>query len=324
MAVSKFAIRSLFLACIAAAPSFAYAQADRSANRFDSRQSRRQAAVATTPVTTTTAQTLARTTFLKSRTTSIAAGAPTPPAKPEWDVEFGIEAPLTFNTNPENVSSKKDGDGHVDPSFQLAVTRKTPRGLLTVTVQGDMDLNFDRPANDSTTVAGSINYDFNLSWLGGAKPYVSYQAADAYVGQFDEHDVTLHDFSAGANYATPDPEVEPEIAPLKFSASGGYTRREASDPDANQHRFGVEVGWSKGISKKLGWSLSQAALYKNYTAGKSDGRDDLTFTTTAALDVKLTANVNLSFTAQFERNESSKAGKDYTAWDIGPTLSRSF
>lgn len=297
------------LAAALMAPTIAWAAepADVAADRADARASR----VDTGSDTSGNAD--ARN-FLESQT-----------AQPNPKFTFLLTAPLSFNSNPEHASSHSDGDGHADPGFNLKMENTFANSdVLTLNIGADMDLYFDRPANDATTLKGSANYDFK-SFKFLATPYLNYGVNDIYASQFGDHTVTTHTVAVGLNYKTPKKEDDNVVRPLKVSWNIEVARREASVATSNQNRAKASFGLEKAISDRAGWSLTQTLLYKGYTGGTSDGRDDYTYTTTAVLSLDLNATgLSLRFTAQYEHNESNRAGKDYSFWDIGPQLRQTF
>jgi hypothetical protein len=324
------------LACSTAAGA---EPADRAQDRADSRRDFRATAFQIAPSASsrspsqlaTQPASLRSLMFLSKR-----AGAPTPEPPPSAEEEheikptFTIAVPLTFNSNPEHATSHKDGDGHADPSLDLTIEIPFKGMLLTLEGTADMDLNFDRPSNDSTTLEGVTNLDFKQ--FGSVVPYLNYTVDDLYSSQFGDHSGTTHTFSLGANYSRDFPKADPKEttpdpnkpAPVTLALNLEVGRREASDDDAEQYRGRLKVGLSGAFSPKLGWSLKGGVTYKDYTAGANDGRKDVAIQGTAALNFPLSDKLTLSVAAQIERNESDMAGKDYTAWDVGPTLKRTF
>lgn len=301
-----------------ATPTAVYAasSADRNADRADLRQLRREIERATAVVDTPR---VANTFFVLKQVKNFAT-APEQGAKPKPEVTFAI--PFTFNSNPEHAESDAKSDGHVDPSIDVSYATPIAAGTLSLEGTADMDLNLDRGSNDSGTLEGVVNLDFDKGNPKLGTPYLNYTIDDLYDGRFGKHSATNHTVSAGlALEHTKDAKIGQPLL-LTFNGSVGW--RASSKSKNEQFRLKVTGGLKRKIDDRTGWSLTQSFLYKDYQGGTNKGRSDLTAITTAALSTMLPNDVALSFTVQYERTRSDRTGLDYDAWDIGPTLKKSF
>lgn len=240
-------------------------------------------------------------------------------AAPEWSASFTL--PVTYNSNPEHAGSHADGDGHADPTLRVRFANPVKDGLITLSGSVDSDFNFDRPANDSGTLALGAKYELKTRRLGGLVPYAKYGFLDIYDGTFESHAVSLHNFSAGATYESVSGKAGKEVT---FDATFDLTRREASSRAAEQNRATADLEWSGAFRNGVGWDVDGTVQYRDYTGGANKSRTDVNLSATVSLTWKLKDNLSLAMTAQLERNESDAAGKDYTAWDVGPSLIHKF
>jgi len=98
-------------------------------------------------------------------------------------------------------------------------------------------------------------------------------------------------------------------------------RRDASNSVANRNQAGISLLFlGDFVPDKVSWSLSQAAQARHYTGGANEGRDDLNFVTSAGVSVVLSKLFSLEVNASFEHNSSDRTGKDYSVFDIGPSI----
>ncbi|MET0274603.1 MAG: hypothetical protein ABW360_16575 [Phenylobacterium sp.] len=319
---------------LAMAPTIAVAAepADRALDRLDTRKALRATTFQTAPAVMDEDLVLApsarQSLFLAKRVGALAQAAP-PPVKEPPTLTFTFVAPLAYSSNPEQAASDADGDGHVDPSIDVTVEIPLSGFLLTLEGTADMDFNFDRPANDSTTLEGIANLDFKQ--FGAIVPYLNYTVDDIYDRQFGDHVVTAHSFATGFNYSRDFPKVDPNppagtppVTPVTLAFNPELARVETSSQNGDMYRAAARLVFSGAFSQTLGWSLSGSATYKTYTGGTNDGRDDVSLVAGAALSSKLGNGLKLSLAARVQRNESDVDGKSYTVWSVGPTLKKAF
>jgi len=334
--MNRHVVSAALASCAALLPLAAMAgPADRAADKADTRRELRGSSTSAAPMTAINpvlsgaAKSLRVGSFaaqLEAQAQLETAAPPPPPPPPAGPtLSFELDAPFSYSSNPEQLSSGADGDGHVDPSYDLTLEIPLKGMKLTLENTTDLDLNFHRPSNDSTTIEGVANLDLRDPARHAVTPYLNYTVDDIYEGRFGDHSITTHTFVGGLNYVKKLPQKPGDTAaPLKMALGAEVGRRLASTREGEQYRASVRAGLSGAFTDKVSWSLKGSALYKNYTGGTNDGRKDVALTGSAALSTEFDNGVVLEFKAQVQHNDSDRTGKDYTVWDIGPKLKKAF
>lgn len=225
-----------------------------------------------------------------------------------------LSLPFAYNSNVENADANRLDAFHVTPSALLEWKR--PEGVFRpfARIVADADEYSDHSDNGSSTLSGRIGFRIVDESLGGFTPYAHYTPLAIFGRGFDDHQLTLHTFAAGAT-------GEFDLSGTTLSTDIAVARREASAAVAERYQFGGSIGLSRDIvPDEVSWSIEQAVQKRWFTGGANDGRGDLNFTTTIGLSWILSKKATLDVGATFERNESSRAGKDYSTFDIGPSL----
>lgn len=313
------------LACLllvgVATPGAVWAQAaDRAAERADSRFDRLQELVAAARSRAAGEDTRALSPRLAQmvRLQALAAPAEEGPA-PSWSVTFA--APVAFNSNPEHADGNTRGAVHADPSLELDFSDTLKSGALDASLAADADEYSARGSNDSSTVALSVGYGVVDKRLGGWIPYASYLGLEICGRGFGHCDLTLHTLSVGVKRAF---DLTPNLAKgakTTLAVKGWVARRASNNASTEQNRAGLTLSLGGHFNGTASWTVKEALAYAHYTGGTNDGRDDVNSKTTLSVDLDVATATTLSFAVQLERNSSDVTGKDYHAWDVGPSLS---
>lgn len=235
-----------------------------------------------------------------------------------WELSFTL--PFTWNSNVANASDNPDRAFHADPTLTLGKKWAIGGGTqLFVEGSVDSDAYTEHHENDSSTLSAQAGIRFGDASKRLA-PYIHYTVLGLYAGQFEMHDVTVHHFTVGAKRSWKAGEHGRVIADVSA------LRREATLRAVEQTRGTLSLTYVGDLDEKTSWSLGARGQYAHYTGGAASGRDDKTLRIAGGLTYLLKDNVALDLSASFQRNWSDRAGKDYSVWDIGPslTLSTSF
>ncbi|MEA3010199.1 MAG: hypothetical protein QOJ91_1891 [Sphingomonadales bacterium] len=241
---------------------------------------------------------------------------------------LSIGAPFTYTTNALKTDTGRVDDVHINPTAGLSWEKPLNKVTLSASLQMSYDEYVDLAANDQSVFLG--NFSALLGTLGKTPtPYVSYAPSVAYLDFYDHHVVTLHDFTAGARSFFKLREDAKGNPLTSLVVDVAYSRREASLAASEQHRATVTLKFSGVVSPELSWILKPQFQGRFYSAGTNDGRNDYNFKLLAGIEWKLIKSgqpspYKVAFNIVFERNDSNFAGKDYTAWDIGPSVGYSY
>lgn len=241
--------------------------------------------------------------------------APGEPERFPWEVSVSV--PFTYNSNVANAETNKDQAFHADPTITIAKKWGIGSGVQFF-IEGDVDSDAytAHNENDSSTLMGQAGFRFGDATTGIA-PYVHYTVMSLYTGQFDSHDVTIHHFTIGAkrSWAAGDHG--------RVALDANVLRREASVNTVELNRGTATLTYSADINETTSWSLSARGQYSHYTGGTSKGRDDVLLRVLGGVSFALSEAFSLDLQANFQRNWSDRAGKDYSVWDVGPTVTLS-
>ncbi len=240
------------------------------------------------------------------------AGIAEPAKKPPFT--FTLTLPFTFNSNVENADSGTRSAFHSAPSALLQWKRQTGTFRPFTRVVVDNDYYTRHSENDASSISARFGFQIVSKDLGHFTPYAHYTPVAAYVRAFKDHQVTLHTFAAGVR-------GDWESGDLTIGLDLQVARREATIAAVEQNRAGLTIELSGPISEQVGWSISQAVQGRAYTGGTNDGREDVNLTTTAGLTWEINDRTKLELGASFEHNASNRAMKDYSTFDVGPSLS---
>ena len=240
-------------------------------------------------------------------------------AKPPFSLRLSM--PFTYNSNVGNLEYGKKHDFHATPSARLDYSRPTGDFVVFARAAADGDIYIDYGDSNASTLTGRLGIRWEKSGLGPLKPYFHYSPTIIYSGAFSDRLVTLHNFTVGVGGKIP-------INKVTFAFDLQGTRREATLPGSEQDRFRLGFTFSGSVTKTIAWSIDQGVSRRQYTGGASDGRRDTNLLTvvgfSAALNPKAAASgavaTFVDIDVSLERNFSNRDGKDYSVWDIGPTL----
>jgi hypothetical protein len=236
----------------------------------------------------------------------------TAPEKPK-EFEFSLTLPFTFNSNVENADIGRKQAFHALPSMQIDWRKSSGVIRPFARLYADADFYTRHSENDGSTALARVGVKIVDPKLGNTAPYFHYTPALVYDKFFGDRLVTLHNFTAGMT-------TKFDLKSAALTIDVHAVRREATLKTIEQNRFGTTLKLSGDINERLSWAIDQTVQARFYTGGASDGRDDVNFVTNAGLSWAIAENGGFDFGVSFERNDSSRAGKSYSTWDIGPTL----
>lgn len=226
---------------------------------------------------------------------------------------FTLTAPFTFNSNVENASANTKSAFHANPSARLDWKQQSGTVRFFGRIVADADYYTRYKENDASTLSARFGFRIVKDSLKGVTPYAHYTPVIVYGRSFGDHQLTLHTLAAGVR-------ADFKIGKLAAGADVQVARREATLAAAEQNRvtLALDVGGDI-VPDRLSWSVSHTFQGRLYTGGANDGRDDINFLTTAGLTWTI-GRATLELGATFERNASNRAGKDYSTFDAGPSL----
>ena len=241
---------------------------------------------------------------------------------PPFSLRLAI--PFTYNTNVGNLNSGEQGDFHFTPSARLDWSKTAGEFVLFARLAADGDSYTEKEESNASTLSGRLGLRYDGDRFGLLKPYLHYVPIIIYGAGFANHQVTLHNITAGVSAA------------IKFDATtklvldGQITRREASLLVAEQNRFRLGATLSGEFSPDISWAIDPGLSLRHYTGGSADGRKDTNILTIVGVSAALnkakvdekkgTPAIFLDVNMSFERNFSNRDGKDYSVWDVGPSL----
>ena len=232
-----------------------------------------------------------------------------------------VSLPFTYNTNVGNFENGGKDDFHATPSVRLDYSRPTGAFVVYARAAADGDIYIDYDDSNASTLSGRLGIRWEEPGLGPLKPYFQYSPTIIYSGGFSDSAVTLHDLTVGVGGAIP-------LNNITFAFDLQGTRREATLPGSEQDRVRLGLNFSGSVTRTIAWSIDQTAARRDYTGGANDGRCDTNLLTVAGISAALNpeaaasgaAAIFLHLNVSYERNLSNRDGKDYSVWDIGPTL----
>ena len=239
--------------------------------------------------------------------------------KPPFSLRLSV--PFTYNSNVGNLDNGKKRDFHATPSARLDYSRPTGDFVFFARAAADGDIYIDYDDSNASTFAGRLGVRWEKPGFGPLKPYFHYSPTIIYSGVFSNRLVTLHNFTVGVGGKIP-------INKVTFAFDLQGTRREATLPGSEQDRVRLGFTFSGSVTKTIAWSIDHGLSRRQYTGGANAGRRDTNLLTVAGLSAALNpkaaarggAAIFVDANVSFERNFSNRDGKDYSVWDIGPTL----
>jgi len=234
---------------------------------------------------------------------------------------FSANLPFTYNTNVANDPTNGLRALHANPSLGLSF--RDVSGIVRPYVSGrtSLDLFTEHSENDISVISGNAGIQIHAkNDLAGFVPYLEYAIADISGGVFENHIVTLHNFTVGFDQRF---KLDKGEYPVSLNFRVNVTRREASSPNAERNQLTLRVVLGQTIpdsGDKWSWSLSQQVQGRFFTNGTNRSRDDVNLRTAAAVRYKISerANVNLGMT--FLWNISNVDAQEFTKFQVGPTL----
>jgi len=228
-----------------------------------------------------------------------------------WELSFSL--PFTWNSNVASAPTNPDAAFHADPTITLGKKWDVGSSQFFFEANADSDAYTAHSENDSSTLSAQAGVRFGDASTGVA-PYVHYTVLALYAGQLDAHDVTIHHFTVGAKRSW----TAGEHGRLILDVNA--LRREATLRTVEQTRGTTSLTYAADIDDTTSWSLSARGQYAHYTGGTSSGRDDAALRLLGGVTFLLGDHATLDIQASFQRNWSDRAGKEYSVWDIGPTI----
>lgn len=250
-------------------------------------------------------------------------------AEKRW--KFTTALPFTFATNATAASTDASSSFHGAPAVGLGYTLPLG-GKATLAIGGAaaLDAYTEVPSADTSTLSGSVILSVPITDSSGAesgwKLSGGYVPLAIYSGQYGGHVVTLHMFNAGISRAVPLSTraigANPKATDVELSFGANVMRREATVATSEQWRFTGTVALTAILDDRGRWSWSNSAAFflADYTGGTASTRQDEQLKVKSIIAYKLSNGVSLTGGADFTRQWSNIAGKEYTAFDVGPTL----
>lgn len=232
---------------------------------------------------------------------------------------FFLSLPTTYNSNPSKADGTKDDAAHLGPSAGLQWKRAFNK--LSLTARGV--INYDEFTGHEDADQSAVLGAFEAAYGDPAKvltPYVGYAPSVAYTSLLDDHVVTLHDLIVGIRREIALPMCASSRVALDFA----YSRREASVSASEQHRPTIAAVMKCRVADTVELVFKQNVQARLYSASSNDGRDDVNFKSGLGADWQVSPLTTLGFLIAYERNESDRASKDYSVWDIGPSVTAAF
>ena len=226
---------------------------------------------------------------------------------------FSFALPLTYNTNIDLADSGGRSDFHVNPQAVLDYRQQTGKVRIFAKVAADMDEYFKHEDAGASTLVGRIGLKL-VPATSSFSPYIHYTPALVFGRRFRDHQLTLHTFVLGYGGKV-------ELGSVVLKPDFQLVRREATNVEAERNQVNGSVTLAGDIvPDRVSWSLGQSIQFRHYTGGNNEGRDDLYLATSAGISVALNSKVAVEFNLNFEHNSSDRSGKDYSAFDIGPSI----
>lgn len=228
---------------------------------------------------------------------------------------FSLDLPFTWNSNITNADTDRTRAFHANPS--IALGREWDLGgnaAFSFEAGTDSDLYIERKENNSSTAYGNARLTIGKA-KGGVAAYFDYTMLGIFDGLYETHAVTLHHASVGAMTVVP----AGQNGSVTFDAN--LLRREASIKAVEQTRGSLSAKYKVQADEKTALVFGLRGQLALYTGGVSEGRDDTSVRATAGISYDISDTASFGVAAKFDRNWSNAAGKDYSTWDVGPTLS---
>lgn len=273
------------------------------------------------------------------------ADRPTSEKSTEKDFTIGVELPAAYSTSA--VSASKESvvedrpDRHVTPQAYLKWTHQYDGFKASAEIGASIDHYF----KSSDANLDDLYSSFKIAKTDGKweyfVPYASISSEMYFLPTFNRPDITYHDAVIGfySSLAWRDRDLipyidslipysdasEPGDVSIRFDARLG---RRMSDTTSYQNTFVqgritgayvISSNWRVEASSSI-----RARWYEDY---HGERRTDLRPSATVGLIwspewlKQLVKRSELSFNVEFYRNYSNIAEKNYSLWEIGPTLS---
>ena len=231
------------------------------------------------------------------------------PAK-HWTLTLGT--PFKFNSNVANANTGEQSALYIDPSVDLAGEWDLGGAVLSVDGAADSQFFSAHSENDNSTQlwAGRLTVP-----SGPISVYADYTGLSIYDGFFEDHAVTAHQFAGGMK------GTAKLSSATSLTIDGSLTRREASLETVEFYRGSLSGRLKHALSEATSLIVLTRGRYADFTGGTSSGRTDKNLLSSVTLAHTLPGGGYVDFGVSFERNWSNAAGKDYSTWDIGPSVS---
>lgn len=233
------------------------------------------------------------------------------------DFTVTVTLPFSYNSNIEGAPSGERDAFHANPSIELEWERNLGGAIVFALAGADQDLYSRFTANNGASLWGAFGILGDEAEL-GFEPYVEYAPVSIHESGFGSHLVTLHDLKFGLN------KTFALGGSLGLTANAEFRRREATSANSEQNRVGGSIELSGDIAADLGWSVEQYVQGRFFTGGTNTGRNDFYLASRAALSWFPTSAIDVDFTVFFEHNDSNRPDREFSTWDIGPSVAFAF
>jgi hypothetical protein len=263
----------------------------------------------------------------------------------EKDITIGVELPARHSSSVTSASVdsivEDRPDRHVTPDLYL----KWAHQYDWFKASAEIGASIDRYFNTSDANLDSLHTSFKFAKTDGKReyfvPYFSVSTEMFFLPTFKQPDITYHDVAIGfySGLAWRDKELIPymdSLIPYSDAAEPGDVSilfdarlgRRMSDTTSYQNTFlmgRITAAYfiSSNWRVEAGASL-RARWYEDY---HGERRSDLRPSATVGLMwspdwlKKIVKRSELSFNMEFYQNRSNIADKNYSLWEVGPTLS---
>jgi hypothetical protein len=219
---------------------------------------------------------------------------------------FRIESslPLQFGTNALLTPTNAKSDFYLSPSMQFTALGTIDKTLsYQVYIGGGPDGYLRvKAANDGATTVGA-----RLDKALGAFTVSGYYESNwIFDGIYRNELFRADDFAGYVSY------MYQNSTGLTVTPSFTTTYRRADDINQDRWLFILKSPFNQKVSDKISISLTPALRYFVFTDGTAAGKRNVIPSVVAAVNYKLTNDVGLTGSVEYDRRWSNRVGNDYT------------
>lgn len=224
---------------------------------------------------------------------------------------FTVSSPFRFSSNVAGVDTGAQSGFYVDPTIDLAGEWDLGGVILSTDTSADSQTFLSHGENDNSTLLWNGRLTVTA---GSLSPYFDYTGLALFDGQFEDHSVTVHQFTAGAVVSH---QLDVGNS-LTFDVS--VSRRESSLAEIELQRATVAAKLKHSFDEDTSLTLLARGRYADFSGGANSGRVDKNVLASLAISRRLSKTLAADFGVSLERNWSNTEAKSYTVWEAGPSL----